>query len=125
MPVLYAGWDVDHRRDAAPGAFAPLLVPAPSGHTEEDLSTAPDRRVDVPAVAAAGLKGHIVHPHLTGGEGVQVALAYKNTGQSCRWGRMGKHHLPLMLRLCRPGAHPSAQTSLAMRKAAQALGQLA
>lgn len=84
VPVLYLGRDVDHvARMQLPGLLAPLLIPAPPCHTDEDLSAALAGMVNVPVVAAARLEGYSALPS---------------------------------------SPSSSAQTSLAIRKAAQALG---
>ena len=76
VPVLHAGGDVDTvARSHLHGVFAPLLVIAPAGHTDEDLSAAFVGVVDVPIIAASRLKGYIKYPDLAGGYGREVALA--------------------------------------------------
>ena len=83
MPVLYPSGDVDDIAGVQLlSCFAPLLVVASSGHTDQDLAAALISLVDVPVVAAAGLKGHIVHAHLAGGERVEVALSHKILGKT-------------------------------------------
>ena len=63
---------------------------------ENQLSAALIGMVNMPVVAAARLKRHIVHPHLTGGEGLQIALSYKILGKSVVGSPDGEHHLFLV-----------------------------
>ena len=91
MPVLYPSGDVDDIAGVQLlSCFAPLLVVASSGHTDQDLAAALISLVDVPVVAAAGLKGHIVHAHLAGGERVEVALSHKYWAKPSLGAPMGK-----------------------------------
>ena len=59
--------------------------------------------VDVPVVAAARLKGHVVYPHLAGGQGVQVAPAHEIPGEAVVGRPDGEHHLPLVAGHVVPG----------------------
>ena len=68
VPMLYLGRDVDHIPGMQlPGFLAPLLIPAPTGHADQDLAAALPGVVNVLVVAAARLEGHVVHPYLLGG----------------------------------------------------------
>ena len=83
MPVLHPGGDVDHVAGMElPGRLAPFLVPASAGHAEQNLSAALAGVVDVPVVPAARLKGDVVHAHLAGGEGLEVALPHEILGEA-------------------------------------------
>ena len=53
VPVLHLRRDIDHvSRAQRPGLLAPLLIPAPAGHAQKDLTAALAGVVDVPVVAA-------------------------------------------------------------------------
>ena len=109
VPVLDAGGDVDHVAGMQfPGRLAPLLIVAVSGHAEQHLTAALLGLVDMPIVPAARLKGHIVHPHRTGGQGLQIALPHKILGKSIVGRADGEDHRLLVpglfvaLAVCRP-----------------------
>ena len=102
VPVLDLGGDVDAVAGVQfHGGLALLLVVAAAGHADEDLAAAGLCVMDVPVVAAARLKGHVVDAHLLGGDGGQITLADK----ILRIGHVGfadgEHHGRLVL--C-PGA---------------------
>ena len=79
--------------------------------------------MDVPVVAAAGLKGDVEDPRLLRGEGGEEAPAGKIPGVGSVGLPDGEHHGPGVPGHGVVGLPSSAQTSFAMRKAAQALGQ--
>ena len=81
------------------GLLAPLLIVATPGHTDQHLTAALGGVVDVPVVAATGFKGHIEHPHLAGGQGVQIALPHEILGKAIVGRTDGEDHLLLMLGL--------------------------
>ena len=65
VPVLYAHRDIYYIAGAQLLCrFAPFLVKPSASHTDEDLSAAVFRMMNVPVVAAAGFKGHIVNTDL-------------------------------------------------------------
>ena len=98
MPVLDPGGDVYHIAGVEfLSLFAPLLIVAPAGHADQNLTAALVRLVDVPVVAAARLKGHVVHPNLAGGEGVEIALPHKILGKAVVGSADGEDHLLLVL----------------------------
>ena len=57
VPVLNTGGDMDHVAGMEfPGFPAPLLIPASTGGTQQDLPAAAGGTMDVPVVPALGFK---------------------------------------------------------------------
>ncbi len=78
MPVLHAGRNID----AVPRLhldcrLAPFLIIASACHTDQDLSAAPIRVMDMPVVPASRLKGHVENAHLPGRYRGKIALPNK------------------------------------------------
>ena len=78
MPVLHAFRDVDHSAgDHLYGLPAPFLIIAPAADADQHLAAAALRVVDMPVVAASGLKGHVEDRNLLGGERRQITLSHE------------------------------------------------
>ena len=61
-----------------PGLLAPLLIPTPAVGTQQNLSTALGRLVDVPVVPASGLKGDVGHKYRLLGVGERLQIGVSN-----------------------------------------------
>ena len=123
VPVLDLRGNVHHiARMQLLRSFAPFLIVAPACHADKDLPTALCGMVDVPVVPAARLKGDIVNANLCGGQGGQIAFPLKYCAKPSLDAPMG-NTISLWCFALASSAASSAQTSLAMRKAAHALGQ--
>ena len=73
MPVLYPSGDVDDIAGVQLlSCFAPLLVVASSGHTDQDLAAALISLVDVPVVAALNWTPYSQSLVVTGFNGIHV-----------------------------------------------------
>ena len=78
VPVLYPCGNIDHiTRIQFLGFFSPFLIEALPGNADQNLSAALVRMMNMPVVAASGLKSDIVYANLMGGKGIQVALSHK------------------------------------------------
>ena len=76
VPVLDVRGDLDDVAGAqAPGGLALLLVPAFAVDADKNLAAALARVVDVPAVAAARLEGHVVDGQVVAGAGERLEIA--------------------------------------------------
>ena len=124
VPVLDVRGDIYHvaRREQARGLAFFLIVAAP-GHAHKDLSAALLGMVDVPVVAAARLKRHVGNVHLAGGQRREVALPNEILRISVVGLADGEDHFFGVRRFGVLRGFFSVHTSLAMRKAAHALGQ--
>ena len=98
VPVLYTGHNVDHIAGVQLlRLFAPFLIVAPACHADEDLPAALARLVDMPVVAAAGLKGNVGQKQagFRVGQRVQERLANEKLGISGVCGTGSKNILLL------------------------------
>ena len=80
VPVLDLSGDGDDIAGLqAPGRLARFLIPALAVHAQQQLSAVFGSVMNVPVVAAAGLKGDVGHKYgLLGiGKGLEVAVAHK------------------------------------------------
>ena len=80
VPVLHACRNGDHIAGMEfSGLLAPLLIPTPAVGTQQNLSAALGRLVDVPIVPASGLKGDVGQEYrlLGVGEWFQIGVSDK------------------------------------------------
>lgn len=91
VPVLHPRGDVDHvARAQFLCRLSSFLVKPSTGHADEDLPTAAFGVMDMPVVAAARLKRHVVDAHLLGGKGREVALTDKELREGVVGGTDGE-----------------------------------
>ena len=78
VPMLYARGNIYYiARAQLLCRFAPFLIKPSTSHADEDLPAVAFGAMDVPVVAAAGLKRHVADADLLGGKGREVALPDK------------------------------------------------
>ena len=101
VPVFYANRNIYHIAGAQLLCrFAPFLIVTSSGHADEDLSAAVFRMMNVPVVAAARFKGHIVNTDLLRRKWCEITLSDKIFRKGVIGCADGKDHFILMLGFC-------------------------